>query len=550
VPPQFEEVASAAGVAVLHNTEDELAQEFPASTGLAFGDYDGDGDADLYVANFGIPGVLFRNDSSSGEWRFSDQTAAMGLDGVFRGSAVTFVDFDGDGDLDLYIGRDGVDRLFSNQRQETGAATFIDVTQTSGLMKAGQADAEASRTTGIAFGDYDQDGRLDLYVASHITHLNTAPDMHQDRLYWNTGERFEEVTHLLDARGPSTRLAAFAAAWLDVDRDGDPDLVVASDHDAFSSTELARPNVLWLNEGPADQHRSGRVWRFQDLSEASRFGLFPDGKGQGLSAMGLAFADLDDDGDPDFAMSNIGPNVLLRNDSKPGAVAFTDVAKAAGITRTYLPWQPRTFAGNRRAAWQDMSITWGSIFLDGDNDADDDLFMAGGAPVDNFHGGVFGRRPIPNAYFSNDGQMRFFEQTFASGLADPGPGMGAIHADVDRDGWMDLAVFSYKGRFRLYRNRGAWHWPAHRALRVVLKGRASNAQGLGSEVTLTLADGRQRRCFNGASQGLAGGSEVACHFGLGTAMPTALEIRWPDNSKSTVGTELAANMALHCAQPE
>lgn len=243
---QFEEIARPAGIAVLHNTEDEVGPEMPASPGLAFGDFDNYGDADFYLANFGLPGILFRNNGPSAQQiaKFTDISAAAGIDGVFRGSAAMFVDIDGDGDLDLYIGRDGPDHVHLNQLVETGTVRFEEAGVKLGLSRAGERIEDSQRTTGMAFGDYDQDGRLDLYRTTHITYSNTAPDMHQDHLFWNAGDRFVEVTELLDNKSPATRMAAFAAVWLDVDRDGDADLVVASDHDSFSPKTLARPNVL------------------------------------------------------------------------------------------------------------------------------------------------------------------------------------------------------------------------------------------------------------------------------------------------------------------
>jgi enediyne biosynthesis protein E4 len=197
-----------------------------------------------------------------------------------------------------------------------------------------------------------------------------------------------------------------------------------------------------------------------------------------------------------------------------------------------------------------MSITWGTQLFDADNDADIDLFMAGGAPVNSFHGALFGNRPLPNALLVNDGTGQFTEQTARSGLAAPGPGIGTALVDIDRDGWLDLAVFSYRGRFRFYANRGARIWPKHTALRVELTGRGANLRALGAQVTLTTTHGQQQRCFNIPQPGLAGGSEVACHFGLGLSDIQSVAIQWPNGRVDTLDPKTKRGQFVRCSQPK
>ena len=554
VAPWFEEKAKEAGVAVLHNGEDDEHEEFPVSTGLAFGDVDGDGDQDLFIANFGLPSALFRNDGtdSAGLPRFTDITSSSGLDGIFRGSAAAFADIDNDGDQDLYVGRDGLDRLYLNQEAQNGTRRFVDVSAAYGLNQNHPGGKPVHRTNSVAFADFDADGRLDVYVASHVTRLNTTPYLHQDRLLWNAGDRFVDVTRRLGGASDATRVASFAAAWSDIDADGDLDLLVSADQDIYADMLLARPGALWRNDGPGSEG-DGPSWRFADVSYDSGFAMFPDAKRQGLNAMGMAVADLNGDGLPEIAMSNIGPNVLLLSQPGKTVTRFVDIARGAGVQRTYVPWQPHTPGAARRAAWQDMSITWGAQFLDADNDGDLDLFFAGGSPPAQKHvNPMFGRRPMPNAFFVNDtvpgSALRFSEQTFASGLADPTPGMGTATADINGDGWLDLAVAAYRGRFRLYLNRGKSKAPQNGAIVVKLEGLRSNRDGVGAKVELTSDLGRKQTCEYTHRPGLGGGSELGCFFGLGVSSAHHMRVAWPSGASSEIAIR-GQNQRVACTEP-
>jgi enediyne biosynthesis protein E4 len=548
-PAQFKDVSIASQVLVHHEGIDDEAEEFPVSTGIALGDYDNDGDLDLAVTNFGLPSQLFRNDGrrSDGSFEFVEVSQEAGVDGVFRGGGVTFVDYDNDGDADLYIGRDGVDVMFRNRLMEDGTARFQDVTSALGLDVAPAGDADPrQRTVGVVFGDYDGDGRLDLYLSTHISNLHDSPHMHQDRLYWNGGDRFVEVTNLLGGGQEATHVASLAALWHDIDGDGDADLVVSADHDPFAVGNLARPGVLWLNEGPRHAGADGRQWRFKDVSEHSGFAIYPDAKGQGLNAMGIAVGDVNGDGRAEIAMSNIGPNVLLSvtgNDAD--SLRISDIAARAGVQRTYLPWEPTVLLTGslRRQAWHDMSITWGTHLLDADNDGDIDLFYAGGSPP----AAMFGHRPVPNALFLNDGTGVFTERTNESGLADPQAGMGTARGDLDGDGWIDLIVANYRGPLRIYLNRGGALWPDRKALSVRLSSPQRNRNAIGAVVTLRTSGGSDQVCHHQQRPGVAGGSQVDCHFGLGNATPESLSVRWPNGEKSVL-SELPTSGHLSCLQ--
>ena len=251
------------------------------SNGVAWGDYDNDGDQDLYVANYGEANNLFQND---GDGTFTDVTSGP-LGDMGNGLGAAWGDFDNDGDLDLYVANEGeANRLFRND----GDGTFTDVTDSSG------AAGDPGGGSGIAWGDYDRDGNIDLYVARF-----GAPN----KLYRNLGTgAFADVTATSGPVGDAGE--GDGVAWADYDNDGDLDLFLAN-YDGGT-------NRLFQNLGNAT---------FTDATEAS--GVAGTGTGSGA-----AWGDYDNDGDLDLYVSNWGEaNSLFRNN---GDGTFTDIASVSG----------------------------------------------------------------------------------------------------------------------------------------------------------------------------------------------------------------------------
>ena len=292
------------------------------STSAAFLDYDGDGDLDLYVANYleldlettrprgcpyigdievycgpkGMPGaadLLYRNASG----QFEDVTDETGISAANRhyGLGVAPEDFDGDGDTDLYVANDSTPNvLFSNQ----GDGTFEDVALLSGLAYNGDGDEEAGM--GVDFGDYDNDGDQDLYVTNFFRESNT--------LYRNDGHLgFTDWTVRAGLEAPTMTRLGWGTHFFDYDSDADLDLFVANGH-VFpqvdrvpTGTSYGQRNQLFRNDGDG---------RFKDISALAGPGLQVE-----QVSRGACFGDYDDDGDVDVLVVNLNDSpTLLRND--------------------------------------------------------------------------------------------------------------------------------------------------------------------------------------------------------------------------------------------
>lgn len=491
VEPRFVDVAAATGLSQTHDVSGAPPECAESHTGLAFGDWDGDGLVDAFVGHVGRGGRLHRNlgdRDGDGLPELADATAAAGLAELDAVAMATFVDLEGDGDQDLFIGRRGENRMLINRLVPDGEPVLEDATEALGLADYDQ------RTMGVAFGDYDGDDDLDLYVVNHAYCFPEAGSeiRARDHLYRNDGGRFVERTDE-DLPGSLVDSVGFSAAWVDVERDGDQDLVVINDDVGGA---IGHPNALWRNDGPA----SDGGWRFTDVSLASGVGI------EGVNGMGLALGDVNGDGFVDLAFTNIGDNVLLRN---AGDGTFVDVTEAAGVGRGWLPWQRE-------------STTWAVHLLDHDDDGDLELYYSGGR--------IKGVQLVPDAFLDNLGDGRFEDLTWAVGLSDPGHGKASALVDLDRDGAWELATAAWGEDLRVYHNRVDRAASGHHWLDVELQGRGGNRDALGAIVELDTQAGTQT-CFHGQRPSLGGGGETACHFGLGLhEQVLAVRITWPDGS--------------------
>jgi hypothetical protein len=477
------------------------------SGGVALVDVDNDGWLDVYLVNGSTRAALkgsdpppraalFRNNRNL---TFTDITDRAGVANERWGFGVAAGDFDNDGWLDLYVTNRGPNRLYRNNRD----GTFTDVAERMGVTAAGWS-------TGAAFGDFDRDGRHDLFVAGYV---DIDP------------ERPPPATPACTYRGEPVmcgpRGLRGAPDWLfrnEGDRFADVSVqagvsdaagyygFAAAWVDADDDGDLdlmvvndSTPNYLYLNTGKG---------RFEEAGFPSGFALNEEGREQ--AGMGLAIGDFDNDGRADTYITNFSDdfNTLRRN---LGGGAFADVTVPLRLRLPTIPF-----------------LGWGAGFIDYDNDGWQDLFVANGhvyPQVDRFDWGTtWAQRPL---LFRNREGTRFEETPAAtgSGLAAILPARGAAFGDLDHDGRVDVVINNHDQRPTLLRNTAAGgHW-----LSVALEGGAGTPRdAIGSTVTLEAGGLRlTRHVISGGSY--CSQSDLRAHFGLGPhAKPERIVIRWPD----------------------
>ncbi len=488
--------------------------------GAAAFDYDNDGWMDIllidgssvedYRAGKCHPPRLYHNNHDG---TFTDVSAKSGLKFCGWGYGVAIGDFDNDGWEDVYITGFHGSALYRNNHD----GTFTDVTA-----KAGVANADRWGT-GAAFGDYDNDGYLDLYVADYVdVDINNLPPFGEgpfcqyrgipvncgprglkgarDRLYHNNGDgTFTDVTEKLNIDPGS--YYGLGVLWLDYDKDGCLDLAVAND---------SSPTLLYHNNCKGG---------FTEVGVEAGVAYSSDGREQ--AGMGIDSADYDRDGWPDIVKTNFSDdtNNLYHNDHNG---EFTDVAGAAGIGAISMPF-----------------LGFGAKFFDYDNDGWPDLFIANGHVDAQVEGQSFGvgyaERPF---LFHNLKNGKFDEIAEKSGpaLARKYVGRAVVVADFWNRGRLDLLITDLDASPVLMRNEvpSPGHW-----LRIKLLGTKSNRDGFGAKVEIT-AEGSTRYAEAQAGGGFESSIDPRVHFGLGAAARVdAIVIRWPSGQVDKFGPEAA-----------
>lgn len=514
--PWFTEEAASAGLSFVHTNGASGRLFYPEilPPGVALFDADGDGDLDVFLpqgqplAAAGPPpsarggARLYRNDlqvapDGRRTLRFTDITAGSGLDGPAYGLGVAAGDVDNDGHVDLYVtGFDG-SRLYRN----TGRGTFTDITTASGAGNAGGFAVSA------AFVDIDRDGWLDLYVANNVSYRTTnttvcpgpagAPDYCPPQIYGGLPDRLYRNL----GRGRFRDVTATALTGLKAR----PGLGVSTadfDGDGWMDIVVANdgePDFLWLNQRDGTLREAGLA-----------AGLALTGEGKAEASMGVDAGDFDDDGDEDVVVTELtgqGTNLFVND----GAARFRDVSAASGI-------------GGRSLAY----TGWGTAWFDYDNDGWLDLLAVNGTII-----AQEGRRDRAFPYdqqkvlFRNLADGRFEAVTAQAGpaFALSESGRGAAFGDIDNDGDVDVLVGNNSGPVHLLVNQiGATrHW-----LGLRLVGRdGRDMPGARVAVERPGEPTRWRRARADGSYGSANDPRV--HVGLGaSAVAPRVRVRWPD----------------------
>ena len=491
------------------------------------------------------------------------------------GSGVAFIDYDNDGNLDIFAvngsrlegfpkGQEPTNHLYRNE----GHGVFKDVTREAGLLRSGWGQ-------GVCAGDFDNDGFTDLFV----TYWG------QDVLYRNTGKgSFEDVTEAAGLAGKEVRWGT-GCAFVDYNRDGKLDLFVAN-YVQFDQKNTPTPNMpgacQWKNMpvmcGPRGLKGGvNRLWRndstpghlkFTDVSEASK--VTAPGERYSLSVTTL---DYDHDGWPDLYAAVDSQASILYHNNHDGT--FTDTGVEAGVAYSedgreqagmgtsaadydgdglldlaktnFIDDTPNVYRNNGDGSFTEMtgpaglgSVTrflgWGVAFVDYDNDGWPDLFLVNGHVYPEAKDAGFKQRRL---LFRNRAGRRFEDVSLTSGegVSAEWSGRGLAAGDYDNDGDVDLLIMNMNDRPSLLRNEGG---NRNRFLNVRLVGTKSNRSAIGARVKVTAAGRTQVNEVRSGSSFMSQ-SDLRLHFGLGQAPAVdRLEIEWPSGARETM-TGVASN---------
>ncbi len=495
--PVFADITEAAGVRFKHSYGDYHMDNIveAAGSGACVFDYNGDGLMDIYFVNGrwqkGVNdnrgrdlrdklfNALYRN---NGDGTFTDVAAEAGVLGQGMAFGVSAEDFDGDGDLDLYVQNYGPNEFFRNN----GDGTFTDISTQSGL-------ADPRWSLSAAWLDYNNDGLLDVYVCNYLEYDegkfrafyaaagHPGPLSYHgqpDALYRNNGDgTFKDVTNEAGLFNPEGRGMSVMAA--DLNNDGFTDIYVTND---------AGANDYFENTGKGT---------FAD--KGFELGLAFGEHGQGVSSMGPVIGDVDRNGLLDVFIPDMSYSTLLVNQGQ-----------------FYEDWTTRT----RLALACGQYTGWGGAMFDYDNDGYLDLFVANGHALHEF--------TEEDLLLRNNGRspLLFIDVSATSGpyFHEKYVGRGVACGDLDNDGDIDLVVCNLNDYAKVLRNDGG---NRNNWLGVAVKKANGKTDAIGARVTVQAGSLRQIEDVV-AVKGYLSQSDPRIHFGIGRPPRVDLvEIRWP-----------------------
>ncbi len=467
--------------------------EFFVGGGVAAFDCDGDRKPELFMAGGSRPATLYRNLSApGGPLRFAAvPDSGLGLDAV---TGAYPIDVDADGLTDLAVLRVGANALFRG----LGDCRFEPADARWGF------DGGSAWSTGFSATWEQPDGLPTLAVGNYVDRDRPgAPwgTCHDNRLFRPdaSGRRFAAP---IDLRPSHCALSLLFTDW---DRSGRRDLRVSNDRQYYRGGE----EQLWRVEAGAEPRLYAREEGWMPLT---------------IWGMGIASADLDGDGYPEYLLTSMGDNKLRRL-AEPGAAGgppprYADQAYKLGVT-AHRP----SFGGDTNP-----STAWHAQFADLDNDGRLDLFIAKG----NVEAMAEAARRDHNVVLLRGPDGGYVDVTEASGAVSFERGRGAAVVDLNLDGLLDLAVVNRRVPAELWRNVGAGDADRPRAmgrwLQLRLRQPGGNRDAVGSWIELRAGDRIEHRELT-VGGGHAGGQLGWLHFGLGAAERAAVRVRWPDGAR-------------------
>jgi enediyne biosynthesis protein E4 len=532
--PQFVDLTASSGVNFKHEASLTSEKYLPESmgAGLAMFDYDNDGYLDLFFVNGALlqdpmpPGAvpdksqsrfwnrLYRNNRDN---TFTDVTEKAGLQGRLYGMGVATGDYDNDGNVDLLVTNFGGNTLYHNN----GNGTFTDLTAKAGVAGSGWC-------TGACFVDYDRDGHLDLIVSRYVEWdfaSNIFCGLHKPgyRDYCHP-DQFKPTTHLVfhnNGDGTFTDVSKQCGIGTPLSK-GLGIAINDFDQDGW-------PDIFVANDSfPEQLFRNNRNGTFREVGLSS--GLAYDQNGKVFAGMGADFADYNNDGWPDVfvnALANQKYAFFLNNKS-----SFEDVTDRSGIGGITI-----------------QHSGWGAKFIDYDDDGWRDLFVAQGHVMDNIEltdPALHYREPVLLMKNMRDGRFKDVSKQSGPVLQIPLSARGAAFGDLNNDGSIDIAINCNNGQAVILRNQnvGGNSW-----LIVNLVGAKSNRDGIGAKLRLVSEDGLQQFAFASAAGSYLSASDKRVHFGLGKSHKVKfLEICWPSGMVQRIES-IPANQILTVREP-